>query len=148
PGEGGEHGASRADMVRLTVPTGQSLEVPVWIAPGHADGAVTLHLGYGRTRAGRVGTGRGFDADKLRTTAAPSVVRDVQVARTGKSYELACTQAHFNVEGRGIIRHATEEEYRNDPDFARRAEEPSPGGARDSQGTLPTPQPGRADPGK
>ena len=39
--------------------------------PGHADGVVTVHLGYGRTRAGRVGTGVGFNAYALRTSDAP-----------------------------------------------------------------------------
>ena len=35
--------------------------------PGHADDSVTLHLGYGRTRAGRVGQRAGFNAYALRT---------------------------------------------------------------------------------
>ncbi len=44
---------------------------PVWVLPGHPDGAVTVHLGHGRTRAGRVGTGIGFNAYALRTSDAP-----------------------------------------------------------------------------
>ena len=31
---------------------GNALKAPVFIQPGHADGAVTLHLGYGRTQGG------------------------------------------------------------------------------------------------
>jgi molybdopterin-containing oxidoreductase family iron-sulfur binding subunit len=148
PAEGGEHGASYASMVKLAVPTGQSLEVPVWVTPGHADGAVTLHLGHGRTHAGRVGNKVGFDANKLRTTAAPSVVRDVKIERTAGTYQLACTQEHFNIEGRRLIRHATAEEYKKDPGFAREEGEPPGVGSHDSQGTVPSTAPGRPDPGQ
>ena len=45
---------------------GRSLNAPVWIQPGHADGCVTLHLGYGRTKAGHTGTGVGFNPYGLR----------------------------------------------------------------------------------
>ena len=40
---------------RIVVHGGRTLRIPVWIAPGHAPDCLTLHLGYGRTRAGRVG---------------------------------------------------------------------------------------------
>jgi hypothetical protein len=30
----------------------------VWAQPGHADGSVTVHLGYGRTKGGRSANGR------------------------------------------------------------------------------------------
>src|SRR5260370_11279310 len=41
---------------------GRQVRAPVWIMPGHADDSVTVHLGYGRERAGQVGTGLGFNA--------------------------------------------------------------------------------------
>src|SRR5579864_1976215 len=41
---------------------GRTIVAPVWVMPGHADESVTVFLGYGRTRSGRVGTGAGFDA--------------------------------------------------------------------------------------
>ena len=44
---------------------------PVLVLPGHADDAVTLPLGYGRTVAGPAGAGVGFDAYALRAAAAP-----------------------------------------------------------------------------
>ena len=45
--------------------------VPVWIMPGHAQDAITITVGYGRTRAGRVGNGTGFNAYALRGSDAP-----------------------------------------------------------------------------
>ena len=45
-------------------------KVPVWLTPGHPDGSVTVHLGYGRESAGSVGNGLGFNAYLLRTSGA------------------------------------------------------------------------------
>ena len=45
--------------------------MPVWIVPGHADGAVTLHVGYGRERAGRVGDDAGVDVWPIVFTDSP-----------------------------------------------------------------------------
>ena len=44
-------GLANEDVVQLRF-HGRSLRAPVWIMPGHADNAVTVHLGYGRRRAG------------------------------------------------------------------------------------------------
>ena len=40
---------------------GRTVQVPVWIMPGQAERSVTVPLGYGRRRAGRVGNGVGVD---------------------------------------------------------------------------------------
>ncbi len=74
---GGEHGGYHPDVVELRIGE-RTVTVPVWIMPGHADGAITLYLGYGRDAAGRVGGTRnrlvGVNAYPLRTPAA-AVVR-------------------------------------------------------------------------
>ncbi len=54
-------GLANEDWVRLDY-AGRSLELPVWLLPGMTDGAVALTLGYGRSHAGRIGSGVGFDA--------------------------------------------------------------------------------------
>jgi molybdopterin-containing oxidoreductase family iron-sulfur binding subunit len=109
------------DVVRLTAGD-RVLDLPVWIAPGHAPDTVTLHLGYGRTRAGRVGNGTGFDVNPLRTMAAPDIATGVQLQKTGDTYELACTQDHWSLEGRNLIRVGTTEEFARDPQFAQKME--------------------------
>ena len=58
------------DVVELEL-NGKKVNGPVWIQAGHPDNSVTIILGYGRKRAGRVGTAQGFDAYPLRTSAAP-----------------------------------------------------------------------------
>ncbi|HVX65398.1 MAG TPA: TAT-variant-translocated molybdopterin oxidoreductase, partial [Bryobacteraceae bacterium] len=51
-------GAANGDLVSVHTAGGE-IELPVWIQPGHADNAVSVALGYGRARVGRVGTGVG-----------------------------------------------------------------------------------------
>jgi molybdopterin-containing oxidoreductase family iron-sulfur binding subunit len=106
------------DLVELTVGD-RKLTIPVWINPGHADNCLTLTLGYGRTRSGRVGTGSGFNVNVLRTSAAPFVLTGVELRKTGDSYDLACTQDHWSLEGRSLIRVATKAEYEKNRSFAR-----------------------------
>jgi len=100
----------------------KTLRIPVWLAPGHAADTITIHLGYGRDRAGRIGTGIGFGINALRTTEAPDFLTGVQVTKTGDSHELVSTQDHWSLEGRNLVRVATVEQYKQDPDFAAKQE--------------------------
>jgi molybdopterin-containing oxidoreductase family iron-sulfur binding subunit len=109
------------DLVDLTR-GGTTLRVPVWIAPGHAADTLTLHLGYGRTRAGRAANGIGFNVNPLRTTAALDIVTGVELVKSGDSYELASTQDHWSLEGRNLVRVATTEQFAADPQFAAKQE--------------------------
>jgi molybdopterin-containing oxidoreductase family iron-sulfur binding subunit len=99
----------------------RSVRAPIWITPGHADEAITVHLGYGRTHAGQVGNGVGFNAYALRTSTAPWFDTGLEIVKTGDSYPLATTQGHFNMEGRELVRSASLEEYQAHPDFAQEA---------------------------
>jgi molybdopterin-containing oxidoreductase family iron-sulfur binding subunit len=98
------------------------LRIPVWIAPGHGPDTLTLFLGYGRTRAGRVGTGTGFDVGPLRMAATPDILTGVELTKTGDSYQLASTQDHWSLEGRNLVRVATAEQFAQDPQFAAKQE--------------------------
>ena len=121
PGTAARLNLVSGDMVRLTH-EGRSLEVPVWLAPGQALDTLTLHLGYGRARAGRTGTGLGFNVNALRTSAALDTIGGVQLAKTGDSYALASTQDHWSLEGRNLIRVATAAQFEADPQFAKKQE--------------------------
>jgi molybdopterin-containing oxidoreductase family iron-sulfur binding subunit len=124
-------GVTNGDVVKLKS-YGQSVEAPIWITPGHADDSLTLHLGYGRRRAGHVGTGKGFNAYSLSTSANPWI-GSATVEKTGKTYQLVTTQHHhiMGKEGeereeesvaalqRKLVRGATLEEFRKDPDMIR-----------------------------
>jgi molybdopterin-containing oxidoreductase family iron-sulfur binding subunit len=111
-------GLANEDVVELQYES-RMVRAPVWISPGHADDSVTVHLGYGRRRAGSVAAGAGFDAYALRTSAAPLFGRGLKVRKTGEQHRLASAQHHHSMEGRDLVRTATLEEYRRHPHFAR-----------------------------
>ena len=96
----------------------QTVEAPVWILPGQADRCVTVHLGYGRTQAGNIGNGRGFDAYRLQNSRHPWVSSGLEIRKTGRRYELVTTQHHHSMEGRDLVRVANLTEFRRDPHFA------------------------------
>jgi molybdopterin-containing oxidoreductase family iron-sulfur binding subunit len=113
---GGEHGQAIVDELELRF-DGRTVRAPAWILPGHADDAVTVHLGHGRTNAGEVGNGSGFNAYLLRTTDALWSGGGLTVRKTGERHTLACVQMHHNMQGREPVRAATLEEYRENPHF-------------------------------
>ena len=84
---------------------GRSVELPVWLSPGIADGTIILTLGYGRTRSGRVGDGVGFDVYPLRATDTMRSATGTLTTGSG-SHEIACVQDHWSLEGRGYYREA------------------------------------------
>jgi len=154
PGLANERGLTTGDMVALQVHDRQ-LEAPVMVLPGQADGAVTLHLGYGRTHAGRVGNGVGFNAYTLRRWSHPWSESGLDMRRTGGRHELVTTQHHHmmdatgghvpdsaeaviesrtgdedgvdgNLMNRRLLRVGTQALFEKQPDFAQR-----PGGHKD-----------------
>ncbi len=120
-----ELGVGSGDVVRLTV-EGRSIELPAWVVPGTADYSVQLQLGRGRTRAGRAGDGHGFDVTPLRTTKGFGFAAGARLEKTANTYGIAVTQEHNVLEGRPIVREATLEGYRKEPEFAQKAVEHKP----------------------
>jgi molybdopterin-containing oxidoreductase family iron-sulfur binding subunit len=135
-------GLTEDDIVELTV-AGRKVKAPVIVVPGHPDNSVTVHLGYGRSFAGRVGSGAGFNAYLIRTTDAPFYTTGT-LAKVAGIWGLAITKSHFQdhrsprvsgegngnnsleadeaINERGIIRYATLDQYKADPGFANEGE--------------------------
>jgi molybdopterin-containing oxidoreductase family iron-sulfur binding subunit len=109
-------GISRGEMIELRA-RGRRIRMPALIVPGQPADTVALHFGYGRRVAGRVGQNIGFDVYPLRAADSPWFERGVEIVRTGESYPLATTQQHFLMESRDIVRTATAEEYRREPEI-------------------------------
>ncbi len=101
-------GAVNGDLVELNIANSAQSPVtaPVWIQPGHADGVISLPLGYGRSSAGRVGNGVGFNAYALRTVSAlrADAPLALQVRKTGRRHLFAQTQRQADMEGREPVR--------------------------------------------
>jgi MoCo/4Fe-4S cofactor protein with predicted Tat translocation signal len=135
-----------SDPVKVSF-AGREFIAPALMAPGHPDGAITVHLGSGRgVQAGRVAQGVGFDAYQIRRSDAPLFVAGVTAVKVPGEYQLCVTKVH-NIEHRGsfaqydlnkplsdkdgvyslagheameraIIRYATVEEAKKNPNFA------------------------------
>ena len=126
---------------------GRTLRTPIWVVPGHADGTITMFMGYGRTRGGKIaspaadqagmlgldlsafhlsGLTPGVDITPFRFSDSLDGGAGAEIELTHEApYPIACTQEHqsLNVSDvgadRGIIRSATFAEYLKTPDFVR-----------------------------
>jgi MoCo/4Fe-4S cofactor protein with predicted Tat translocation signal len=143
-------GLAEQDVVAIKS-NGNTVLAPVMAVPGHADGSVTVYLGYGRQNGGRVAGGLGFNAYAIRTSNALLFAPGATLTKTGKTFEFAVTKSHYtdhrsleaggdgsgthSLEGneantRGIIRYATLDEFKENPNFAhdeeKEPEDPDP----------------------
>jgi molybdopterin-containing oxidoreductase family iron-sulfur binding subunit len=110
PGTAERLGVRSEELVEI-VGAVRTLSAPAWILPGHADGCATLHLGYGRRRAGNVGSGIGFDAFGLLPSEGASRTLGVRIRPGTGSRSLACSQSHQTMEGRDLARSTTLERF-------------------------------------
>ncbi len=117
PATGEKLGVTNEDVVELQF-GGQTIRAPVWIVPGQADQTIAIALGYGRTHAGHVGNGAGFNAYNLRQSDALWFGQALEVRKTGERHSLSCTQHHQTMEGRDLVRVGTINEFEKNPSFA------------------------------
>ncbi len=143
PATAARFGVESGGLVELAAGS-RKLTIPALIAPGHADDAVTVALGYGRAGRGRgdgdeqVAAGVGADGYALRTMAHPFTRRDVSLRPLGRRAALAITQGHWRMDGRPLALAATLTEFRRQPTIAPRQRgkplslyEPAPSAAPD-----------------
>ncbi len=138
-------GIEENEAIELEV-GGRKVIAPVLAVPGHADGAATVHLGFGRSVAGRTAMGVGFNSYTLRTTAGMTMLAGAKITRGKGTYDLCVTKTHsiehrgsfaqhdlqkfeddkkgtyslggHEAQERGIIRYATVSEARKFPKYA------------------------------
>jgi len=119
---------SQNDVIELEA-SGRRLRLPVWIMPGQANKSITVHLGYGRSRVGRVGTGVGFNAYPLRTSVEPWIVQGARLYKTTIRHLLVSSQTHHGIENpdRQVLRECTLQEFLTDPNRVKKSvEQPKP----------------------
>jgi len=135
----GERGRVEVSIVELDI-KGRKVRAPVWIHPGHPDAAISVYLGSGRERAGRVGNAaseknaegkltRGFNAYVLRTSDKLWFESGAKVTRTSDTYFLACVQGNYSMSekdptsgkelDRKPVRHGSLAEYQRNPSFGK-----------------------------
>jgi molybdopterin-containing oxidoreductase family iron-sulfur binding subunit len=123
-------------------PIKRELVIAALVSPGHVDNSITIPLGYARKMPGfeflpyagaaveekpTVAEQTGFNGYLLRTVANPHFVvadgksiENVLVEKAGGKYPLSITQDHWSIEGRGLVREATLEHYREDNEFVKK----------------------------
>ena len=112
-------GRENSHVAEITV-GGRKIRGPIHVQPGLSNYTLILPLGYGRTKAGHVGTGAGFDVYPLRTTGAMAFATGATITLTGAKMVLANTQAHWSMEGRDLVREANAtgpDSYAENPAF-------------------------------
>jgi len=127
--EEGQHGREAyVDTITLTHRDKSiAQQVPVWVLPGQPDDVITIHLGYGRTKAGRVGSQYqyitdpdsplphgGFNAYDVRFSDAPWFSSGAIISKTNERFVIASTQAHFTMDGRDLLRESSVEEFEHE----------------------------------
>ena len=121
-------GVTNNDLVEVKLPHG-TVTLPVFLQPGLADSFISVSLGYGRTRAGLIGTGIGVDVTPLLTAGSLTggrVFPGATVTKSGGTYALITTQEQHSLDDtflkdlhlkRKIIREGTFQEYEKNPKF-------------------------------
>ena len=121
-------GVESNDMVTVTT-AGGTLELPVFVQPGMADGLAVISLGYGRSVCGTVGKDTGFNSVKLiskNSAITPFLYTDAKIEKASGKHELISTQDHYafdeklfkNIQyRREIIQEGTYIQYKENPDF-------------------------------
>jgi molybdopterin-containing oxidoreductase family iron-sulfur binding subunit len=116
-------GNMSSDLVTMKYQGGEITKpVPMWITPGQPDDVVTIYMGYGRTRAGKVGTGLGYSAFDVRRSDAMDYGFG-EIAKRNETTQIASTQIHFNMEGRDILRVWDIDEFEKDPTIGHQHDE-------------------------
>ncbi|MCR9292317.1 MAG: TAT-variant-translocated molybdopterin oxidoreductase [bacterium] len=100
-------GARTTTETVVLIKDGRRIELPVFIMPGQAPGAVTVHLGYGRIcRDEAVVSDEqvkvGVDPSPLRSPDNSQILTGVQAQRTSRPYKLVTTQDHFAIDKLGL----------------------------------------------
>lgn len=83
------------------------LELPVTIQPGQAPATISVAIGYGRSRSGKVAEGVGKNVIKLswfRNGLRQFAIETDTPVKSGRKMALARTQTHHSMEGRALVR--------------------------------------------
>ncbi len=110
----GEKGLMEGSLVKID----NTLTLPVLIQPGQEHKTISIALGYGRAKAGKVAEGVGANGYLLSHFNGETLEFNktgVQLDMAEGEYEFAMTQTHHSMEGRAIIRETSLAEYLENP---------------------------------
>ncbi len=131
-----DHQSDAQRIIEIVFPDGSKVEAPYWPQPGHPDNAVTLFLGYGQSKTGRVGTGTGYNAYKVRPSGTQYIAGGAKINVTNRYWDIAVTQGHFSMDDREPVKVATLEEFVKNKNFAHENPDEEPKDNGDKQESL------------
>ncbi|MBC5993382.1 TAT-variant-translocated molybdopterin oxidoreductase [Pontibacter cellulosilyticus] len=108
----------QGDVLAVTLPTGQTFELPALIQPGQANGTVAIAMGYGRSlEAGPVANGLGANAFQIANVIDNTVAYSspVSLKKTGATSPIAQTQTHHTIMDRLVVQENTLTNYKANP---------------------------------
>ena len=113
-------GLKNGDVISISA-NGRTVEGGIWIQPGMADFTLGLALGYGR-KWGRIASFEnssvGFNAYPLRVGGV-NFITGASAKATGREHKFICTQDHWTLHGRPVVREANVDQFLKKPDFAK-----------------------------
>ncbi|MDR3746960.1 MAG: TAT-variant-translocated molybdopterin oxidoreductase [Acidobacteriota bacterium] len=136
PNSAAKRGLRTDDILEIDI-NGRKQRGGLWLQPAHPDDSITVFLGYGRTKGGRVADGVGFDAYKMRASDALWIT-SAKIKKVGDDYGFAHPQGFQYIDysdlpkgteplkNRHIIRKATLQDFIKNPNFAHEQEEAVP----------------------
>lgn len=107
----------QGDVLSVTA-NGITIDLPVLIQPGQAEGSVSIAVGYGRTMAGKVGDKVGENAYPLAMAGKEGIIytNTVTLKKTGANSPIAQTQTHHTImDRREVVQENTLTKYRENP---------------------------------
>lgn len=122
-----ELGLKNNDLIEISVP-GTSARLPVLVQPGLAEKLISAELGWGRRKAGTIGSNVGVNLIPMLNSISNSshIISSVTVKKIPGEYMLASTQEHHALDdtfvkdmhlNRGIIQEGTVANYIKHPGF-------------------------------
>ncbi len=113
-------GVAEGDLLSVKV-GGRSVELPVLVQRGMAEGVLAVTLGYGRTAGGKIIEEAGGTniSPLIGGDDAPRLAHGVQLSKAAGSHKLVRTQAEFSMHERPIVLDGNLAEYRHAADFVK-----------------------------
>ncbi|ARS34184.1 TAT-variant-translocated molybdopterin oxidoreductase [Pontibacter actiniarum] len=108
----------QGDVLKVTMPNGQTIELPALMQPGQANGTVSIAMGYGRNvESMPVANGLGANAYPVATIVDNVVLYTgpVTLEKTGATSPIAQTQTHHTIMDRLVVQSSTLAKYKENP---------------------------------
>jgi MoCo/4Fe-4S cofactor protein with predicted Tat translocation signal len=110
----------RTQYVNITVSGKTPVKLPALVQPGQASGTLSIAIGYGRTKVGKVAENIGVNVYPFISTVngslSYSVTSGVTVEKTEEAFQVAQTQVHQTYMGReNVVQESVLSEFKTNP---------------------------------